>query len=163
MNKKGSIVVIGVVLASVVIAVSSLTLMAQNPYPDTTPGADISGNADGNTGMMHDMSDTPGAVDTSMPADVIMPTKSSRPGCEIDDRCYIPHVITVSAGHTVSWLNDDSAFHSVTSGTYGAPTILFDSGYMDPAEIFTYTFDQPGTYPYFCTLHEWMVGTIIVR
>ena len=44
-------------------------------------------------------------------ADVIMPTKVSRPGCEETDRCYIPSEITVEKGRTVTWLNEDSAFH----------------------------------------------------
>ena len=48
--------------------------------------------------------------------DVIMPTKVSRPGCEEADRCYIPSVITIDSGNQVTWVNEDSAFHSVTSG-----------------------------------------------
>jgi len=95
-------------------------------------------------------------------ADVVMPTKVSRPGCEQDDRCYVPSAIAISAGESVSWLNDDSAFHSVTSGAYGAPTGLFDSGYMDPGDIFTYTFEESGEYAYYCTLHEWMHGVVLV-
>ncbi len=95
-------------------------------------------------------------------ADIVMPTKVSRPGCEQEDRCYIPPVIKVSAGESVSWLNDDSAFHSVTSGVYGAPTGLFDSGYMDPGDVFAYTFDESGEYDYYCTLHEWMYGVVLV-
>ncbi len=99
----------------------------------------------------------------SIRVDVVMPTKVSRPGCEITDECYVPSSLAVQSGDSVTWINDDSAFHSVTSGTYDTPLELFDSGYMDPFETFSYTFDDPGTYEYYCTLHPWMEGEIIVR
>ena len=96
-------------------------------------------------------------------ADVIMPTKVSRPGCEKIDKCYIPSKITVEKGSSVTWINEDSAFHSVTSGVYDDPTGLFDSGYMDPYQTFSYVFDTSGTYDYYCTLHPWMEGKVIVE
>lgn len=95
--------------------------------------------------------------------DVIMSTKSSRPGCEETDRCYIPSVFTIDSGNQVTWINEDSAFHSVTSGFYDEPSNLFDSGHLDPYESFTFNFDEKGTYDYFCTLHPWMKGQVIVR
>ena len=96
-------------------------------------------------------------------ADVVMPTKVSRPGCEEDDRCYIPSKITIKEGEQITWINEDSAFHSVTSGFYDAPTDLFDSGHMDPFDVYVITFDEEGTYDYFCTLHPWMEGQVIVE
>jgi len=95
--------------------------------------------------------------------DVIMPTKVSRPGCEKTDRCYIPSLIVIESGKSVTWVNEDSAFHSVTSGFYDAPTNLFDSGHLDPFESFTLTFDEVGVYDYFCTLHPWMKGQVTVE
>jgi len=94
--------------------------------------------------------------------DVVMPSKVSRPGCEEMDRCYVPSIIVIESGKQVTWVNEDSAFHSVTSGFYDAPSGLFDSGYLDPSEPFTFTFDESGTYDYFCTLHPWMKGQVIV-
>ena len=99
----------------------------------------------------------------TMQSDVIMPTKVSRPGCEKIDQCYIPSIITVESGKQVTWINEDSAFHSVTSGFYDAPTELFDSGHLDPFESYSLTFDKTGTYDYFCTLHPWMKGQVIVE
>ena len=96
-------------------------------------------------------------------ADVIMPTKVSRPGCEETDSCYIPSVISVKQNETVTWANEDVAFHSVTSGIYGEPTELFDSGHLDPEQKFSYTFDEKGAFDYFCTLHPWMEGKVIVE
>jgi len=95
--------------------------------------------------------------------DVIMPSKVSRPGCEEMDRCYIPPLIVIESGKQVTWINEDSAFHSVTSGFYNMPSDLFDSGYLDPSESFTFTFNYSGTYDYFCTLHPWMNGQVIVE
>ena len=102
-------------------------------------------------------------TDLFIKGDVIMPTKVSRPGCEEDDRCYIPSLIVIEKGKQVTWVNEDSAFHSITSGFYDTPTDLFDSGHLDPFESYTLTFDETGTYDYFCTLHPWMKGQVIVE
>jgi len=102
-------------------------------------------------------------TDLIIQGDVIMPTKVSRPGCEVNDNCYVPSLIVIEKGKHVTWVNEDSAFHSVTSGFYTAPTELFDSGYLDPFESYTLTFDEVGTYDYFCTLHPWMQGQVVVE
>lgn len=94
--------------------------------------------------------------------DVVMPSKSSRPGCEEDDACYIPAAVEVSAGGSVTWRNDDVAFHTVTSGAYGSPDGAFDSGHMDPGEEFTVSFGKAGSVAYHCTLHPWMRGVVAV-
>ena len=96
-------------------------------------------------------------------ADVIMPTKVSRPGCQDTDSCYIPSKIIAKQGQTITWKNEDVAFHSVTSGIYGEPTTLFDSGHLDPEQKFSYTFDEKGAFDYFCTLHPWMAGKVTVQ
>ena len=102
-------------------------------------------------------------TDLIIKGDVIMPTKVSRPGCETNDNCYVPSLIVIEKGKQVTWVNEDSAFHSVTSGFYTAPTELFDSGYLDPFESYTLTFDETGIYDYHCTLHPWMEGQVIVE
>ena len=102
-------------------------------------------------------------VEEIIKADVIIPIKVSRPGCDIEDICYIPSTIVVKKGKSVTWVNEDSSFHSVTSGFYGEPTGLFDSGYLDPYQSYTLSFDEFGTYDYFCTLHPWMKAQVIVE
>jgi plastocyanin len=102
-------------------------------------------------------------VEEIIKADVIIPIKVSRPGCDIEDICYIPSNIVVEKGKSVTWVNEDSSFHSVTSGFYGEPTGLFDSGYLDPYQSYTLSFDEFGTYDYFCTLHPWMKAQVIVE
>ena len=91
---------------------------------------------------------------------VTIPVKAARPACGPHPECYIPSYYVAKVDEPVIWLNEDSAFHSVTSGSYEEPTDLFDSGHMDPYGIFTYTFEEPGMYPYFCTLHPWMAGNV---
>ena len=64
----------------------------------------------------------------------------------------------------VTWKNEDSAFHSVTSGSYGEPDGMFDSGhYGSHMELFSYKFEELGMHPYYCTLHPWMAGNIKVE
>ena len=101
--------------------------------------------------------------DFLIPPDVIIPIKVSRPGCDIEDVCYIPSNIIVEKGKSVTWLNEDSSFHSVTSGFYPEPSGLFDSGHLDPYQSYTLSFDEYGVYDYFCTLHPWMKAQVIVE
>lgn len=96
-------------------------------------------------------------------ADVIMPIKVSRPGCEETNSCYLPSIITINQGQQVTWSNEDAAFHTVTSGLYDEPSDLFDSGHLDPEQKFIVSFDEQGTFDYFCTLHPWMAGKVIVE
>jgi plastocyanin len=73
---------------------------------------------------------------------------------------YSPDSITVIIGvnNTVIWTNDDDVAHTVT-----ATNKLFDSGNMNPGDVFTYTFTSPGVYTYRCSYHSWMKGTVIVK
>ena len=94
---------------------------------------------------------------------IIMPVKSARPDCGPNLECYIPSYYVAKTGETVYWENQDSAFHSVTSGQQENPDGLFDSGHIDPYERFSYTFIESGVYSYYCTLHPWMNGMIKVE
>ncbi len=70
-------------------------------------------------------------------------------------------------GTTVVWTNDDAIAHTVTSGTSdgsrGSADGIFDSGFMNTGDTFSYTFDEPGEFPYFCLPHPWMIGKVIVE
>mgnify|MGYP002634281742 CR=1 FL=1 len=107
--------------------------------------------------------ETKTTVEEIVKADVIIPIKVSRPGCDVEDICYIPPNIVVEKGKSVTWLNEDSSFHSVTSGFYPEPSGLFDSGHLDPYQSYTLSFNEYGTYDYFCTLHPWMKAQVIVE
>ena len=94
---------------------------------------------------------------------ITIPVKAARPACGPHPECYIPSYYVTKLDEPVICKNEDSAFHSETSGSYEEPTDLFDSGHMDPYGTFSYKFDEPGMYPYFCTLHPWMAGNIKVE
>lgn len=76
---------------------------------------------------------------------------------------YNPPQIRVAPGTMVVWMNMDSVAHTVTSGTRDNPDDLFDSGNIAPGETFTYTFDEPGTYDYFCIPHPGMDAVVVVE
>jgi amicyanin len=65
--------------------------------------------------------------------------------------------VTVRPGTTVTWINQDDDAHTVTSTSNA-----FRSPGLDTGETFSYTFTQPGTYEYFCTLHPLMTGKVVV-
>jgi plastocyanin len=76
----------------------------------------------------------------------------------IKDFAYTPKTLTVNAGDSVHFVNKDDEAHTVTLQGGG-----FDSGGLDTGDSFTYHFTKPGTYTYFCALHPYMKGTIVVR
>ncbi|HXV51258.1 MAG TPA: plastocyanin/azurin family copper-binding protein, partial [Nitrosopumilaceae archaeon] len=94
---------------------------------------------------------------------VSIPQGSSSPGCETTNECFLPSTLTVPAGTTVTWTNDDSAAHTVTSGQDATPDGFFDSSLFLAGKTFSYTFDEPGEYEYFCFVHLWMKGEVIVE
>lgn len=87
---------------------------------------------------------------------------SGLPGCEKDNSCYSPYLITVDAGSTITWTNNDNVIHTVTAGSPNTVSSGFDSGLFAAGETFEHTFEESGTYPYFCLLHPWMEGVVVV-
>jgi len=95
--------------------------------------------------------------------EVSMPTGTSVPGCEETDACFIPSSVSISAGSTVVWINDDTAAHTVTSGSpTGGPDGVFDSSIVMGGASFEVTFDDAGSIDYFCMVHPWMTGSVNV-
>lgn len=86
---------------------------------------------------------------------------ASRPGCE-NTECYSPSKLTIHTGDTVTWVNNDRGFHTVTTGYYDTPDGMIESHQLEAAEKFSHTFDKSGEFHYYCRLHPWMEGTIIV-
>lgn len=99
-----------------------------------------------------------------MESSVSIPEGSSTPGCEADNACYLPAETTVGVGGTVTWTNDDTAAHTVTSGTpTDGPDGMFDSSIIMSGATFEYTFEEAGQYDYFCIVHPWMTGKVSVE
>ena len=88
---------------------------------------------------------------------------SGAPGCETTE-CYTPSTATISAGGTVTFTNTDTAPHTSTSGSAAnGPDGVFDTSLIMMNASFDVTLSDAGTYPYFCMVHPWMEGTVIVE
>lgn len=70
---------------------------------------------------------------------------------------YSPAQLTIKAGDRVVFVNDDDEAHTVT-----ATDKSFDSAGLDTGDRWSYTFKKPGRYAYFCALHPWMKGVVVV-
>jgi plastocyanin len=83
----------------------------------------------------------------------------------VSDQYFNPSTITVVIGvnNTVVWKNQDSVAHTVFSETTPAGASPFSSGQIAPGSGYTYTFTVPGTYEYYCAIHPWMGGIVIVE
>lgn len=78
---------------------------------------------------------------------------------------YDPATANITVGTTVTWTNNDATLHTVYSGTPDDSANsgkLFQSTYMAKGQTFQHTFDTAGTFNYYCTLHPFMMGQIIV-
>ena len=77
---------------------------------------------------------------------------------------FEPETLTVSKGSTVTWTNGDSTLHTVTSGSAesGNSGTEFDSSYLAAGKTFQHPFSTSGTFDYYCTLHPYMKGKVIV-
>jgi len=78
-------------------------------------------------------------------------------GNQSNGQFYVPANFTVKVGQSVTWANKDGMTHTVTN----TPGTLFDQT-LASGDTFKFTFTQPGTYRYYCTIHPWMKGTIVV-
>ena len=92
----------------------------------------------------------PGALSSS----VAIPAGASSLG----NRAYTPDDLNVTVGTTVTWMNTDSVPHTSTSDATG-----WNSGTLAPGGQFSFVFQTAGTFPYHCTIHPGMIGTVVVR
>jgi plastocyanin len=76
----------------------------------------------------------------------------------ISNFTFVPGTLTVNAGTTVTWTNSDSTDHHVVSDTG-----VFDGGVMSANSSYSFTFNNAGNFPYHCSIHTYMKGTIIVK
>jgi plastocyanin len=89
---------------------------------------------------------------------------------EMGDQAYDPNPVKVKVGDTVTWTNDDSQAHTITSGTDSSDPNIgkeFDSSpglstLLSTNQKFSHKFDTAGEFPYFCQLHPTMVGKVVV-
>ena len=88
---------------------------------------------------------------------------------EESDKPFNPSPLSVKAGDTVIWRNDDVEIHTVTSSGNSSSTFAMtnknrelDSGPLNPRQTFEHTFEKPGNYNYFCMIHPSMTGEVVV-
>ncbi|MCH7877083.1 MAG: hypothetical protein IIA20_02425 [Thaumarchaeota archaeon] len=95
---------------------------------------------------------------------VEIPTGTSSPGCEETNSCYSPADVTINAGDTVHWMNVDTVAHTVTGGSPAdGPSGVFDSSLIMADAVYAFTFEETGSYDYFCMVHPWMTGSVTVN
>ena len=77
---------------------------------------------------------------------------------KVDNFSFGPATLTITAGTTVTWTNRDDIPHTVVSTDK-----VFKSKVLDTDEKFSFTFAKAGTYPYFCSIHPKMTGSVVVQ
>lgn len=80
------------------------------------------------------------------------------PTVRIAGDAFTPKTLTVEAGQTVTFVNGDDDAHTVT-----AVDGSFDSKGLDTGDIWRHAFTKPGAYAYFCEMHPFMKGTVVVK
>ena len=92
------------------------------------------------------------------PGEAVMAAASSPATVNIENFKFLPATLTVPAGATVVWKNEDDSPHRI-----GDTTGLLKSAALDTDATFSHTFAAPGEFSYICTLHPYMRGKIIVK
>jgi len=77
---------------------------------------------------------------------------------KVDNFSFGPATLTVAVGTTVTWTNRDDIPHTIVSTDK-----VFKSKVLDTDEKFSFTFSKAGTYPYFCSIHPKMTGSVVVQ
>ena len=71
---------------------------------------------------------------------------------------FTPNPATISAGAKLTWSNTDTTTHDMVSDSG-----VWDSGHIAPGDHFDFTFTSKGSFPYHCSIHQGMVGTVVVQ
>jgi plastocyanin len=89
---------------------------------------------------------------------------SASADCIAAKNCFDPSVVNIAPGDTVTWTNNDKVGHTTTSGqpTDNTTGTVWDSSLVKAGGTYSFTFQNAGTYNYFCMVHPWMTGEVIV-
>jgi plastocyanin len=90
--------------------------------------------------------------------DLVVDAAAKATTITIDNFAFAPPDLSIAAGTTVTWKNDDGEVHKVQDDHKG-----FSSAALDTDDSFSHTFATPGVYHYFCSIHPYMVGKIVVK
>jgi plastocyanin len=157
----GAVLIAGVALSPLL---SGQLQVAHAQNNATTMSSNMTGNMTGGnaTTMSSNMTgNMTGGNVTSGGASVMISPGSSSPS---NGKNFVPDTLPVSKGATVTWTNQDTTLHTVTSGTPegGNSGTEFDSSYIAAGKTFQHTFNTAGTFDYYCTLHPFMKGKVAV-
>lgn len=103
------------------------------------------------------MNAAPTSSATSQPS-ATAPTTAAANAVTIQNYAFSPSTITVKVGDSVTWTNQDSTAHTAT-----ADDGSFDTGVLSQGASKTVTFSKAGTFPYHCSMHPYMKGTVVVQ
>jgi plastocyanin len=150
MKKSSSIALIVVVV--VVAIAGALYVVTKGRSAKTTSNPQSSTSSTNNTDMSSGSNNSNASTGSTNPQTTNKVT--------IQNFAFSPASITVKAGTTVTWTNNDSAAHTVTEndGKSGGPA----SGDVNPGSTYSFTFKTAGTYQYHCAIHPSMTGTVVV-
>ena len=99
-------------------------------------------------------------INVSNNAKILIPNGNS---AQAANGFYLPLNLETIRGTTVTWQNQDTIQHDIQSIDPNGNIIpLFNSGLLKTGDTFSYKFDKPGVYHYFCTIHPWRIGTVTV-
>jgi len=92
------------------------------------------------------------------------PGAGSGQSCVATTNCFDPNVVNIAVGDTVTWTNNDKVGHTTTSGlpTDNTTGTVWDSSLVAAGKSYSFTFQTAGDYKYFCMVHPWMAGEVIV-
>jgi predicted lipoprotein with Yx(FWY)xxD motif len=131
-----------------------------SPAGDKVDVSNSAASSDNGYGSSSAATSTPMAMPTatiSSAAGDVAVTAGSKVSATIENFTFNPGVLKVHKGTTVTWTNNDSAAHTVTSGSSA-----FDSGALKNGATFSFTFNDTGTFAYHCKFHSDMTATVIV-
>lgn len=154
-------ILLGLILVGATAACAAAT---DEPAPSTDPSTDpVAGATIGAEPMpsasAHDM-DAMGSHDM----DAMGSDRGESVTVDIANFAFAPAELRIAAGTEVVFTNSDGAPHTATAGTDAEPMPeRFDTGLLQPGESFAVTFDEPGTYAYFCERHPPMTAVIVVE
>ncbi len=131
----GRILIVGLFLIVLLVTGSGISCQSQEAAPPATG---------------------PGLPEEQAPG--TQPTAPATIEVTIEGFAFKPAEISIPAGSTVTWYNKDSAPHTVT-----ARDNSFDSGRLSQNDTFSYTFEQGGTFEYYCTIHPSMEGKVVAE
>jgi plastocyanin len=160
MSTKHRVEVFSILAGLVLAAVTSGTIIAVGPVSAQNNSTEQQSPEAGSNGTT-----TTGGNTTSGSTAAGTKVSIVEEASEMGDQAYDPNPVKVKSEDTVTWTNDDSQIHTVTSGTDSSDPSMgkeFDSSMLSQNQTFSHKFDTAGEFPYFCQLHPTMVGKVVV-